>query len=730
MSTDKQDNLANQHASAIQYSLDADGIATLVLDLPGKSMNVMCDVLNEELAAHIEKFVADDAVKGVIITSGKPAFVAGADITELVTAYDRGLTAAEGYQWSIGLSRIYRRLETCGKPVAVAINGLVLGGGLELCLACHYRVMTDNPKAVLGFPEVSIGLLPGAGGTQRLPRLMGIEKSLPMILQGKKFTPQEALQAGVIHEVAAAEDLLDRAKAWLMTSPGPVAPWDVKGFKVPGGAGANTPRNAQTFMVGTSLVAGTTQHNYPAPIAALSAIYEGCIVPIDAGLDIESQFFGQLMTGVVARNMMRSLFVNKGAADKLVRRPKGIEKARVAKLGVLGAGMMGAGISYVSAKAGMQVVLLDTDIAAAEKGKAYSENLLNKAVERGYSTQEKAQALLSLIHPTADYAELEGCDLIIEAVFENRDIKAGVTAKAEAVIPATAIFASNTSTLPITGLAEASRRPESFIGLHFFSPVDKMPLVELIVGKKSSDEAIARGLDYIQQIRKTPIVVNDSPGFYTSRVFGTSTNEGITMLAEGISPALIENAAKIAGYPVGPLAVTDEVTLELAYKIAMQAAADQSEVDQSGTFEHSTAFPVIRKFVEELDRKGKRFGKGFYEYPKDGKKYLWPGLADLYPLAEEQPAVEEVMNRMLYRQSLETARCFEEGVLEHPVDADIGSIFGWGFPPWSGGTLSFIDTVGIEHFVSECDRMSAAYGKRFEVSDWLRARAESGESFY
>jgi len=730
MSTDKQDNLANQHASAIQYSLDADGIATLVLDLPGKSMNVMCDVLNEELAAHIEKFVADDAVKGVIITSGKPAFVAGADITELVTAYDRGLTAAEGYQWSIGLSRIYRRLETCGKPVAVAINGLVLGGGLELCLACHYRVMTDNPKAVLGFPEVSIGLLPGAGGTQRLPRLMGIEKSLPMILQGKKFTPQEALQAGVIHEVAAAEDLLDRAKAWLMTSPGPVAPWDVKGFKVPGGAGANTPRNAQTFMVGTSLVAGTTQHNYPAPIAALSAIYEGCIVPIDAGLDIESQFFGQLMTGVVARNMMRSLFVNKGAADKLVRRPKGIEKARVAKLGVLGAGMMGAGISYVSAKAGMQVVLLDTDIAAAEKGKAYSENLLNKAVERGYSTQEKAQALLSLIHPTADYAELEGCDLIIEAVFENRDIKAGVTAKAEAVIPATAIFASNTSTLPITGLAEASRRPESFIGLHFFSPVDKMPLVELIVGKKSSDEAIARGLDYIQQIRKTPIVVNDSPGFYTSRVFGTSTNEGITMLAEGISPALIENAAKIAGYPVGPLAVTDEVTLELAYNIAMQAAADQSEVDQSGTFEHSTAFPVIRKFVEELDRKGKRFGKGFYEYPKDGKKYLWPGLADLYPLAEEQPAVEEVMNRMLYRQSLETARCFEEGVLEHPVDADIGSIFGWGFPPWSGGTLSFIDTVGIEHFVSECDRMSAAYGKRFEVSDWLRARAESGESFY
>lgn len=714
-----------QNGQAIAYSLDADGIATLVLDLPGKSMNVMCDALNEELAAHIENIAADDAVKGVIITSGKPAFVAGADITELVTAYDRGLSAAEGYQWSIGLTRIYRRLETCGKPVAVAINGLVLGGGLELCLACHYRVMTNNPKAVLGFPEVSIGLLPGAGGTQRLPRLIGIEKSLPVILQGKKFTPQQALEAGVIHEVAAPEELMARAKAWLMTNPEAVAPWDVKGFKVPGGAGANSPKNAQTFMVGSSLIAGNTQHNYPAPIAALSAIYEGCIVPIDAGLDIESQYFGQLMTGVVARNMMRSLFVNKGAADKLVRRPKGIDKSKVSKLGILGAGMMGAGIAYVSAKAGIEVVLLDTELAGAEKGKAYSEGILNKAIDRGYSTAGKAEALLSKILPTTDYASLEGCDLIIEAVFENREVKAGVTAKAEAVIPESAIFASNTSTLPITGLAEASKRPESFIGLHFFSPVDKMPLVELIVGEKSSDEAVARGLDYIQQIRKTPIVVNDSPGFYTSRVFGTSTNEGITMLAEGISPALIENAAKMAGYPVGPLAVTDEVTLELGYKIETQAAADQGD-----TFEHSSAFPVIKKFVEELDRKGKRFGKGFYEYPEDGKKYLWPGLTELFPPAKQQPEVEEVMNRMLYRQALETARCFEEGVLEHAVDADIGSIFGWGFPPWSGGTLSFIDTVGIEHFVTECDRMAAAYGHRFEVSDWLRARVAAGERFY
>ena len=711
--------------NTIQYTVDSDGIATLMLDLPGKSMNVLCDALISDLAACIEKVVNDDAVKGAVIASAKPAFVAGADLTELVTAYDRGVTIQQGYEWSKGLSGVFRRMETCGKPFAVAINGLALGGGFELCLACHYRVMVDHPKAQLGLPEVTIGLLPGAGGTQRLPRLIGTEKALGVILQGKKLRPKEALELGVVQEIAPADELLERARAWLLDEPNPVAPWDVKGFRFPGGAGAMTPKNAQTFMVGTSLVAGMTQHNYPAPIGALSAVYEGCITPMDTGLDIESQYFGELVSGVVARNMMRSLFVNKGAADKLVRRPEGIEKSKVTRLGVLGAGMMGAGIAYVSARAGMQVVLLDTDIEGAERGKAYSEGLLSKAIKRGYSTQEKADALLGLIHPTTDYADLEGCELIIEAVFENREIKAAVTAKTEAVIPESAIFASNTSTLPITGLAEASKRPESFIGLHFFSPVDKMPLVELITGEKSSDEAIARGLDYIQQIRKTPIVVNDSPGFYTSRCFSTSTNEGMTMLAEGVNPALIENAAKLAGLPVGPLAVMDEVTLDLGYKITMQNAKDQGE-----SYVFDSGFPVIRKFVEELDRKGKRFGKGFYEYPEGEKKYLWPGLAELYPVTEEQPPVQEVIDRLLYRQALETVRCFEEGVLEHPADADIGSIFGWGFPPWTGGTLSFVDTVGIQHFVAECDRMTEAYGPRFAVSDWLRERAERGESFH
>jgi 3-hydroxyacyl-CoA dehydrogenase/enoyl-CoA hydratase/3-hydroxybutyryl-CoA epimerase len=710
--------------NTIQYTVDNDGIATLTIDLPGKSMNVLCAELVSDLAECVDKVATDENVNGAILASGKAAFVVGADLTELVTAYDRGVTAEQGYEWSRHLTDVLRKMETCGKPFAVAINGLALGGGFELCLACHYRVMSDHPKAVLGLPEVSIGLMPGAGGTQRLPRLVGIGNALPVILQGKKLKPAKALELGVVHEIAPVDELLDRAKTWLMETPDPVAPWDTKGFKVPGGAGAMNPKNMQTFMLGTSLLTANTQHNYPAPIGAISAVYEGCITPIDAGLDIESQYFGHLVSGVTARNMMRSLFVNKGAADKLVRRPEGVAKSRVTKLGILGAGMMGAGIAYVSARAGMQVVLLDTDIEGAERGKAYSENLLNKAIKRGYSTEEKAQALLNMIHPTTQYADLEGCELVIEAVFENREIKAAVTAKTEAVIPETAIFASNTSTLPITGLAEASKRPESFIGLHFFSPVDKMPLIELIVGEKSSDEAIARGLDYIQQIRKTPIVVNDSPGFYTTRCFSTSTNEGITMLAEGINPALIENAAKMAGLPVGPLAVMDEVTLDLGYKITMQTAADLGD---SYTFD--SGFPVIRKFVEELDRKGKRFGKGFYEYPEGEKKYLWPGLAELYPLTDEQPPVQEVIDRLLYRQALETVRCFEEGVLDHPADADIGSIFGWGFPPWTGGTLSFIDTVGLEHFVAECDRMTEVYGSRFAVSDWLRERAGRGENF-
>jgi len=712
-------------STTIQYTVDADGVAILTLDVPGRTMNVLTPELVDDLQSCVEKLAGDQAVKGAVITSAKPSFMAGADLKDLVTAYDRGLTVEAGYRQSQALSQVFRQLETCGKPVAAAINGVALGGGLELCLACHYRVLADDPKAKIGLPEVTIGLLPGGGGTQRLPRLIGVREALQLMLEGRQLTPDKALKLGIVHELAPADQLVEHARRWVLEEGDPEAPWDKKGFRIPGGAGAMHPKAVETFMVGTSLLAGTAFHNYPAPKAIMSAVYEGTITPFDTGLRIEGKYFAQLVSGVVARNMMRTLFINKGEADKLARRPDGVEKSTVKKLGILGAGMMGAGVAYVSARAGIEVVLLDTALESAEKGKAYSRALLEKAISRGKSTRDKADALLGLITPTTDYADLEGCDLVIEAVFESREIKATVTAKAEAVIPNTAIFASNTSTLPITGLAEASERPEKFIGIHFFSPVDKMPLVEIIVGKKTSDEAIARSLDYVQQLRKTPIVVNDSRGFYTSRCFMTFANEGMTMVAEGINPALIENAAKMASMPVGPLAVIDEITIELGYKIAMQA-----KVDLGDAFQPISGFDIMKKMVEELERKGKRYGKGFYDYPEDGQKRLWPGLTELYPRAEEQPSVDEVKSRLLVIQALETARCYEEWVLSHPADSDLGSIFGWGFPPWTGGTLSFIDTMGTGEFVAECDRMAEVYGPRFEVSDWLRARAEKGETFH
>lgn len=710
--------------NTIQYTVDQDGIAILTIDLPGMSMNVLSPEMMADLASLVDRAAKDDAVKGLVIASGKKTFIAGADIKDMVTAYDRAITPKQAFEFSYGLNQTLRKMETCGKPVAAAINGLALGGGLEVCLACHYRVFTDDPKAVLGFPEVNIGLLPGAGGTQRTPRLIGFRNAATMILQCKYQKPEQALKLGLVHELAPAVEVVERAKRWILEKGDALQPWDKKGFKIPGG-GLMNPGVVQTFMMGNALLAQNTKHNYPAPIAAQSAIFEGCTTSFDQGLKIESEYFGSLLAGPVARNMMRSLFVNKGKADKLARRPQGIEKSRVSKLGVLGAGMMGAGIAYVSARAGIEVVLLDTAIENAKRGKAYSEGLLKKAIDRGYSTEDKAAALLGLIKPSTDYADLEGCDLVIEAVFESQKLKAEVTAKTEAVVPESCIFASNTSTLPITGLAQASKRPQQFIGLHFFSPVDKMPLVEIILGEKTEDEAIARSLDYIQQIRKTPIVVNDSRGFYTSRVFTTFTGEGITMLAEGVKPALIENAAKMAGMPVGPLAVTDEVSLELAHKIGKETAAAMGLEYPANEMQQ-----LIGKMVEDLDRKGKRFGKGFYDYPADAKKHLWPGLAEHFPPGNEQPEVGELIKRLLCIQALESARCLEESVLTHAEDGDIGSIFGWGFPAWTGGTLSYIDTIGIQEFVAECDRMTDTYGKRFKVSDQLRERARVKESYY
>jgi 3-hydroxyacyl-CoA dehydrogenase/enoyl-CoA hydratase/3-hydroxybutyryl-CoA epimerase len=681
-------------SNTIRFDVDGDGIATLTIDIPGKSMNVITPEFQADLAAAVARIADDSGIKAAILTSAKRDFMAGADLKDLVTAYDRGVSAAEAAGFSAELNKLYRKLETCGKPVAAAMNGLALGGGLELALACHYRVLADAPKVVVGLPEVKVGLLPGAGGTQRLPRLIGIANALPLMAEGKHLKPAEALKLGVVHELAPPEAVVQRARAWIGSGPEPVAPWDRKGFKVPGGAGQQNPGVAQTFMVGTALAAKVTWRNYPAPLAIMSAVYEGSQLPFDRALAVESKYFGKLLSGPVARNMMRTLFVNKGLADSLARRPEGVPRSKVGRLGVLGAGMMGAGIAYVSAQAGMDVVLLDTSLEAAEKGKGYSRKLLDKGIERGKVSREQA------------------------------DVKADVTGKAEAVIGKDTVFASNTSTLPITGLAQASKRPRLFIGVHFFSPVDKMPLVEIILGKKTSPEALARALDYVAQLKKTPIVVNDSRGFYTSRVIGTIANEGQAMLAEGVAPALIENAARMAGFPVGPLAVSDEVTLELQWKIMRQ-----TEQDLGARFVRPVGYDVLRKMID-LGRLGRRQGGGYYEYPSDGAKHLWPGLREHWPVAAEQPDVQEVMKRFLFIEALESARCMEEGVITHPADADLGSILGIGYPAWTGGAISYIETFGIPEFVAECQRLAKRYGPRFKPTRTLRRMAREGQRFY
>lgn len=709
----------------IEFQVDKEGIAELTIDVKERSMNVMTPEFLADLSTAVDRIATDDAVRAVVITSAKDAFMAGADLVGLVESFDPQGDFEDMYQECRQLQSALRKLETSGKPVAAAINGTALGGGLEICLACHYRVAADRPDAVLGLPEVQVGLLPGGGGTQRLPRLIGIEKALQLMTQGKHVRPAEALELGIVHAIVPPGDEVRAARTWLAESGSAEQPWDTRGFKVPGGAGLLHPGIVQTQMVGTALLQKATNHNYPAPIAIMSAVYEGSVLPIDTALAIETRYFVSLLRDPVSRNMMRTLFVNKGAADKLVRRPKGPAKREVTKLGILGAGMMGAGIAYVSARAGIEAVLLDTSRDKAENGKDYSRTLLQKQIDRGKLEAGAAADILDRIVTTDDYEQLRESQLVIEAVFEDRKVKAKVTGAAEEQLAEDAIFASNTSTLPITGLAKASARPEQFIGIHFFSPVDKMPLVEVIRGKATGDDAVAAALDYIRQLGKTPIVVNDGRGFYTSRVFSTFSREGIILLAEGVNPALIENVARHAGMPVGPLAVTDEVSLQLSYHIMQQTKADLGD-----DYVTSPADAVIGLFVEELDRPGKREGRGFYEYPESGGKHLWPGLREHFPLAAEQPSQLDVRNRLLYVQALESVRCLDEKVVTHAADADIGSVFGWGFPAYTGGTISFIETVGLKAFVAEADRLADVYGARFLVPESLRSMALKGRTFY
>jgi 3-hydroxyacyl-CoA dehydrogenase/enoyl-CoA hydratase/3-hydroxybutyryl-CoA epimerase len=711
----------------INYNVDADGIATITWDMAGRSMNVLNESSIKDFAEATEKAIADEKVKGVIITSAKDAFLAGADLDMLVkTAFGpkdaKALTDNSGT-----LQKIFRRYETSGKPFVAAINGTALGGGLEITLACHYRIAADNPRTKLGLPEVKVGLLPGAGGTQRLPRLIGAANALPLLLQGKELDPKGALGQGIVNEVVPAADLLARAKAYLLDKPRSVQPWDEKNFKIPGG-GVYSPAGMQTFPGAIAMSHRESHGNYPAIKAILSCVYEGLQVPFDAGLRIETRYFVSLLIDPTSGNMIRTLFISMQELNKGVRRPAGQPATDVKKLGILGAGMMGAGIAYVSAGAGIECVLLDQTIEAAEKGKAYSAGLLDKAISRGKSTEDKKAKLLGLIKTTTDHADLAGCDLVIEAVFENRDVKAEATKKSEAVIPATSIYASNTSTLPISGLAEASVRPESFIGIHFFSPVDKMMLVEIIMGQKTDQRALAVAMDYVKKIKKTPIVVNDSRGFYTSRCFGTYVNEGIEMLAEGIAPAIIDNIGRATGMPRGPLEMNDDVALDLGHKVRTQTKKDLGDA-----YEATPADALVATLVEKLGRYGRKNGKGFYEYPADGKKYLWSGLADLAPvkIAESSPALtQEIRTRLLFRQAVEAARCFAEGVVTDVRDADVGSILAWGFAPWTGGPLSLIDRVGVASFVAQCDAFAQRYGKRYSPPQLLRDMAAKGETFY
>jgi 3-hydroxyacyl-CoA dehydrogenase/enoyl-CoA hydratase/3-hydroxybutyryl-CoA epimerase len=740
----------------LNYSVDAEGIATVELDYPGKSQNILNAASIGAYAEAMQKALADPAVKGIVVASAKKDFIAGGDLAELAGATD----AAAFHAAISGTHKLMRGIELGGKPVAAALNGGALGGGMEIALGCHYRVAADNPKARFGFPEVTLGLLPGAGGTQRVPRLVGMQAAAPLLMEGKRIKAAEAQKIGLIHAVVEVGAERTAARQWVLATIAsgnkPLQPWDAKGFRIPGG-GPNTPGGMQMLMAANAMLREKTYDNYPAPKHILSCVYEGLSTNLDTGLAIEARYFTNLVMSPVSKNMIRSLFFGMQEANKLASRPADVPLQKYSKVGMLGAGMMGAGIAMCTAQAGIELILLDTTQEAAEKGKAYAAKQWGKQVARGRMTQEAADALLARIKPTADYADLKGCELVIEAVFEKREIKADVTKKAEAVIGGDAIFASNTSTLPITGLAEASARPANFIGLHFFSPAEKMPLVEIIVGKATSDATLARSMDYVRAIAKTPIVVNDSRGFYTSRVFGTYVSEGMALLEEGVPPALIDRAGLMAGMPVGPLALADEVSIELVHKIAQQTKADIG-----AAYVERAADRVAAKMVAELGRLGRKSGAGFYDYPAEGPKHLWPALGEHFRArvpagtqsagADEAPAqqggraknallaaadgdtaiptVEQIIERLILVQSVETVRCLEEKVLRAPIDADVGAILGWGYPPFRGGPIGWLHTLGVPAGVAALDRLAERHGARFAAPKILRDMAAKGERFY
>ncbi|MFD2740894.1 3-hydroxyacyl-CoA dehydrogenase NAD-binding domain-containing protein [Sulfitobacter aestuarii] len=715
---------------------DSDGVAIITWDVADKTMNVMSFEGLRELESHIDAALADDSVKGIVITSGKEgSFAGGMDLNLLAKMkQDAGDDPAKGlFEGTMAMHALLRKIERAGmdpktlkggKPIASVLPGTAAGIGFELPLATHRIFAANNSKAKIGLPEILVGIFPGAGGTTRMVRKLGAMAASPFLLEGKMVSPDAALKAGIIDDVS--DNPMAEARDWVLNAKDGdlVKPWDQKGYKMPGGAPYH-PAGFMTFVGANAMVNGKTKGVYPAAKALLSAVYEGALVPFDTALKIEARWFTSVLMNPSSSNMIRSLFLNKEALEKGAVRPRDVPDQRVRKLGVLGAGMMGAGIALVSVQAGIEVVLIDQSQEAAERGKAYSESYFNKGIARKKSTPERKAAALDLITATTDLEELKGCDLIIEAVFEDPKVKAEMTQKVEAVIPQDCIFASNTSTLPITELAKASARAEQFIGIHFFSPVEKMLLVEIIKGKETGDRAVAKALDYVRQIRKTPIVVNDARFFYANRCIIPYINEGVRMITEGVAPALIDHAAELMGFPVGPVQLTDETSIDLGAKIARATKAAMGDA-----YPESAADDLIF-WMEEQGRLGRKAKAGFFDYDEKGKRQgYWPGLAEKYPLAETQPELREVQDRLMFVQVLEAVRALEEGVLMDIREGDVGAILGWGFAPWSGGPLSWLDMLGAPYAADRCEELSTTYGPRFACPNLLRDMAEKNQSFY
>ena len=716
--------------TAIRWEQDADNIVTLILDDPNQSANTMNELYGKSMAATVERLEKEkDNIAGVIITSAKKTFFAGGDLRDLLKAKKE-----DGQVFLDNVTEIKRQLrvlETLGKPVVAALNGTALGGGLEIALACHHRVAINDKSAQFGLPEVTLGLLPGGGGVTRVIRMLGIQDGLMKVLmQGQRMKADKAQKVGLIDELAVDRDeMLAKAREWVKANPKAQQPWDQKGYKIPGG----DPKNPKFAMNLPAFPANLKKQikgaNYPAPLAIMSAAVEGAQVDFDNASTIEGRYFVSLVTSQVAKNMITAFFFNLQAINAGASRPKDVPKFRAEKVGILGAGMMGAGIAYVTARSGAKVVLKDISQENADKGKDYSRKLLDKDISRGKMTEEKKEQILSLIHATADAKDLDGVDFVIEAVFESTELKHKVFQEIEDVVKPDAVLGSNTSSLPITGLAKGVKKQDNFIGIHFFSPVDKMPLVEIICGKETSPEALAKTYDYCQQIKKTPIVVNDARGFFTTRVIGTFANEGIAMLGEGINAQSIEQAAMQAGYPVGTLNLIDEINMETALKIGKAARDDAKREGQELPPEHP-AEVVMKKMVEELDRPGKVQGKGFYEYPENGKKHLWPGLKDAFGGDKEIP-FEDIKERMMFVEAIEAVKCFDEGVMESVADANIGSIFGIGFPAWTGGVIQYINQYegGLRGFAARAQELAKLYGDRFNPPASLVEKAEKGEIY-